>query len=93
MPFIHNSADLRRVIRNGPYAWPGGYPLFFITSDGATLAFSTVEKEYKSVLNSIKYRHNDGWCVVAYDINYESLLYDDHTGEQIKAAYDVIEDY
>ena len=28
------------ALKNGPYAWPGGYPLFFLLSDGETLGFS-----------------------------------------------------
>jgi hypothetical protein len=34
---IKSVSDYRKAVRNGPYAWPGGYPLFFVTSDGAAL--------------------------------------------------------
>ena len=29
---INSISDFRRAIHNGPYAWPGGYPLYFITA-------------------------------------------------------------
>jgi len=85
---INNTKELKNAIRNGPYAWPGGYPLYFITSDGAALSFDAVRSEYRQVINSIRHRMNDGWRVVAVDINYEdSGLYCDHTGQRIQCAY------
>lgn len=37
MPAIKTISDFRAAYRNGPYAWPGGYPLFFVTADGAAI--------------------------------------------------------
>jgi len=34
---INTVKDFGEALRNGPYAWPGGYPLFFITADGGAL--------------------------------------------------------
>jgi len=85
---INTVKDLKQVLRNGPYAWPGGYPLYFITSDGAALSFQAVRENLRSVLWSIKNGVNDGWRVQAMDINYEdNELYCDHTGEKIESAY------
>ena len=85
---IDNTAQLRATLRAGPYAWPGGYPLFFITSDGAALSFAAVRSELRQVLESISTGASDGFRVVACAINYEdSDLTCDHTGEQIPAAY------
>jgi len=75
-------------MRNGPYAWPGGYPLFFITNDGAALSFDVVRENLRSVLDSVANRINDGWRVVAVDVNWEDgELTCDHTGERIESAY------
>lgn len=30
---INSISDFRKAMRNGPYAWPGGYPLFFVMGD------------------------------------------------------------
>ena len=85
---IENANQLKATLRAGAYSWPGGYPLFFITSDGGALSFETVASELASVLDSIKTDCNDGWRVVACEINWEDTeLYDDHTGEKIESAY------
>lgn len=85
---IDTISDFRRAMRNGPYAWPGGYPLYFITSDGAALSFEAVRENVRLVLESIAHRSDDGWRVVALDINYEDgLLYCDHTNKRIESAY------
>jgi hypothetical protein len=84
---INTVKDLKQALRK-PYAWPGGYPLYFITSDGAALSFKAVRENLRSVLWSIKNGVNDGWRVQAMDINYEdNELYCDHTGEKIESAY------
>ena len=77
---------LKQALRNGPYAWPGGYPMYFITSDGAALSFQAVRENYCSVLWSMRKRMNDGWRVIAVDINWENReLTCDHTGERIQS--------
>jgi hypothetical protein len=85
---INTVKDLKQALRNGPYAWPGGYPLYFITSDGAALSFKAVRENFRCVIWSIKNKVNDGWRVQAMDVNYEdNELYCDHTGEKIESAY------
>lgn len=79
---------VKAALRQGPFAWPGGYPCFFITSDGATLSFEAVRENFRSVIYSIRHRSNDGWRVVAVDVNWEDPdLYCDHTGKRIESAY------
>lgn len=85
---IDTMKDLLATLRAGPYGWPGAYPMFFVTNDGAALSFETVRGELANVLDSIKRRIDDGWRVVGCDINYEDNdLTDDHTGEKIPSAY------
>ena len=85
---IDTVADLKATIRAGKYAWPGGYPMFFITSDGAALSFEAVEQEFYQVVYSIRNKIDDGWRVVGCDINYENAdLVCDHTGNPIESAY------
>lgn len=85
---IESAADLKATLRNGAFAWPGGYPLFFITSDGGALAFETVRAELRHVLDAIKSKSDNGWRVVACDVNWEDTdLTDDHTGKLIESAY------
>lgn len=87
---IRSLADVKACLRHGDYAWPGGYPLYFVTSDGGALAFDTVRAEFESIV----WAHmNDerlgGWHLYGVDVNYEDNdLYDDHTGEKIGCVYD-----
>ena len=86
---IKSISDFRRAIRSGPYAWPGGYPLFFVTADGAALSFKAASKERRNILEAI--RDNDtrgGWRVVELAVNWEDPeLYCDHSNDRIESAY------
>ena len=85
---IKTLSDFRAVMRNGAYAWPGGYPLYFITNDGAALSFDAVRQNLRFVIDSIANDLRDGWRVVGCDVNWEddSLLCD-HTFQAIPSAY------
>jgi len=86
---IKTVADLKATLRAGAWAWPGGYPMYFITSDGGALSFETVRKEFRRIAESVRDQAKDGWTVVACDINYENKeLYDDHTNKRIESAYE-----
>lgn len=85
---INSISDFRRVYRNGEYAWPGGYPLYFVTDDGAALSFKAVRGNRRAILSSIAHGSKDGWRVVGVDVNWEDEdLLCDHTGEKIPSAY------
>ena len=79
---------LKQQLRDGSYAWPGGYPLFFLTSDGGILSFGSVKENIKSVIWSMRHKVDDGWRVIGCDVNLEDeSLYCDHSGEPIESAY------
>jgi hypothetical protein len=85
---IENTQQLRATLRAGPYAWPGGYPMFFVTSDGAALSFDSVRAEYAQCARSIRDKLRDGWRIVACAINYEDTeLTCEHSGKPIESAY------
>lgn len=87
---IKTVSDLKATLRNGRYAWPGGYPLFFITSDGAALSFDTARSEFRLIADSIQSELDDGWRIIACEINYEdSSLFCEHSGAAIESAYGV----
>lgn len=82
------TTELKTTIRDGKYAWPGGYPKYFIMDDGEAMSFDSVKENYRLVLDSVKHKHNDGWRVVGVDINWEyDNLYCCHSGERIESAY------
>ena len=68
-----------------PYAWPGGYPRFAITRDGAAICKACVSDNREAIGTTTG---GDGWCVDALDVNWEDPhLYCDHCGELIESAY------
>ncbi len=85
---INTISDFRKAMRNGPYAWPGGYPLYFITKDGAALSFKAAKAERRNIISAIRDNDDSGWNVIAIDINWEDAeLTCDHSGERIESAY------
>jgi len=65
------------------YAWPGGYPLYYITKDGGTLSPEAVIENEELCSGD-----DPQWQVIAVEANYENPdLYCDHSGVKIEAAY------
>lgn len=79
------TALVRAALRAGGFAWPGGYTLFFVTSDGETLSFKSVRENLRQVLDSTLHNARDGWRVVGIDSveGCEDEVYCAHSGEQI----------
>lgn len=90
---INSISDYRAAIRNGAYAWPGGYPLYFVMSDGEAMSFAAGKKERRCILEALRdYQTNkherSGWRPVAIEVNWEVPdLYCAHTNERIESAY------
>jgi len=89
-PVICNTADLRATLRNGDYAWPGGYPLYFVMMDGEAMSFAAVRANLRDVLGAIHYpkRFERSWRPNVVSINWEDGdLRCAHSGERIPSAY------
>ena len=73
----------------GPYAFPGGYPRFFITADGEALSFESAEKNRALILEAINTDDKSGgWQVIGCDINWEdATLRCSDTNKPIESAY------
>lgn len=86
-----NISELKEYFYKGkakPFAWPGGYPLFYVTTDGAALCPTCVTKERAQIFRSTHERSHDGWAIAGVDANYEDInLYCDHCGKSIDPAY------
>ncbi len=84
---MNQTKQIKDAIR-AKYAWPGGYPLYLVTSDGAALCCDCGRKEWKQIAYAIMHGLNDGWRVVAPDVNWEDPeLYCDHCSQRIESAY------
>lgn len=80
--------DFNKALSQGPYAWPGGYPCYFICSDGEAMSFDVVVENADLIRDAIINTDNSGWKVIGIDINYEDdSLYCAHSGELIPSAY------
>ena len=81
------SAEIKHAIRN-KYAWPGGYPLFLVMSDGGALCLDCGKKEFRQIAYAHRHNLRDGWRVAAPDINWEETdLRCDHCNNKIESAY------
>jgi hypothetical protein len=80
-----SSLRLADQLSRAPYAWPGGYPLFAVTRDGACLCHRCTKSERETIGTTTG---TDGWTVVALEANWEDPhLYCDHCSAQIESAY------
>ena len=85
-------ASVKRAIRE-PYAWPGGYPLYVVMSDGESLSLAAARAEWHQISRSTIQHARDGWKAAGVDINWEDGdMYCAHTGERIESAYAEPED-
>lgn len=82
-------SQIKSHLRYGQYAWPGGYPMFFICADGGILSFAAVRQEWRQVCRAmIQHDKRSDWYVVGCDINWEDPHMEcEHTGERIESAY------
>lgn len=73
-----------RLIKE-PFTWPGGYPLYAVTNDGAALCSDCCKAERVCIATTTG---NDGWNVVALEINWEEPnLFCEHCSKSIEPAY------
>ena len=84
----YTTADFERDLGE-PYAWPGGYPRYFVTADGAALSFKAASDSRISIIEALLYSDPSGcWTVAGCEVNWEDEdLSCDHTGEPIPSAY------
>ena len=91
---INSISDFRQAFKNGPYAWPGGYPCFWLMADGEACAFNVAKTNRRDMLKALRdYQtvgnsYNNDWRPIALEINWEDAsLYCAHTGDRIESAY------
>jgi hypothetical protein len=83
-----STLSFKQALRAGPYAWPGGYPMFFLCSDGGSLCPKCARENARVIMQAIQLGAHDGWRVVATDINWEDPdLTCDNCDKPIESAY------
>lgn len=67
------------------WAWPGGYPIYYVCKDGSILCSHCANENIKLTSDP---EAADDWRIVATDINYEDPgLTCDHCSKHIESAY------
>jgi hypothetical protein len=85
--------EVKRLLRHGPWAWPGGYPLYLVCDDGGALCFTCARKEWRQVVSAhlrpwAQNAEIDQWRIATYDTNWEDPeLQCEHCGKRIQSAY------
>lgn len=74
------------------YAWPGGYPIYYLCADGGILCPACANGENGSLAADETLDpdcpDDDQWRIVAQDIHWEGQpLVCDHCGKKIESAY------
>lgn len=76
-------SEFRAAMRNGPYSFPGGYPLYFAYR-GAVLSFEGARQERRAILDAIR----DNPACLHLCVNWEDGgLFCDVTDTHIPSAY------
>jgi hypothetical protein len=87
-PSIGKLADLKACLRAGDYAWPGGYPLYYLTHDCAPLCPDCVRENYREVVSDFLSGARTGWRIEACDMlegdpDIENWPYCEHCSKRI----------
>lgn len=80
--FIDNDGEFQS------YAWPGGYPLCYVTADNGTLCPRCCTDNKELIESAINSHDDDQWEIVTFEVNYEDPdLYCDNCYQKIECAY------
>lgn len=63
--------EVKKAIRE-KYAWPGGYELIGILSDGASICTHCMKINFRNIAWSTKHHSSDGWQYMCTDVNWEN---------------------
>ena len=82
-------ARFKQDLLDGEFAWPGGYPTYFLLSDGEALSYDAARDNEDQIVDSIASKDdNSGWRVIGKEVNWEDAdLYCSDTGDRIPSAY------
>jgi hypothetical protein len=87
MPNLVVLRDVKQFVR-APYAWPGGYPLFLVTTDSGCICHDCTKRHFRQIIRAEIDSQNDGWRPSAVTVNWEdSDLLCDNCGLSIESAY------
>ncbi len=68
------SATILRAVRHAirhKYAWPGGYPIYTIMSDGELMCAECARANYRQISNATRHGDRDGWAAIGAEVYWE----------------------
>lgn len=78
---------VREAIRH-PYAWPGGYPVYVILSDGERLHAQCARENYRQISQATRTNARDGWQAAGADVFWEGAPdICPHCNKELESAY------
>lgn len=81
-------SEFRAAYRRGPYAWPGGYPVYAICNDGKLLCWQCLKAERRLILEACREpEYRTGWELAGFDILWEGLESCGNCGRTLGSAY------
>jgi hypothetical protein len=78
--------QVKEAIRR-PFAWPGGYPVYTVLSDGSMLCRTCARSEYRQIARATLADLRDGWCAVGTVIHWEGAESCAHCDKDLESAY------
>jgi hypothetical protein len=79
--------DVKHAARH-KYAWPGGYPLLLVMSEGEVLCTDCARSEFRAIASATISRSRDGWRCEGVQIHWEGPPHScAHCNAQIESAY------
>ena len=80
--------DFNAQLESGAFAWPGGYPLYFVMYDGEVMSFAYAKANADLIRESIASNATDDWRVIGCEVNWEDAsLYCCGNNQRIESAY------
>ena len=85
---ITNKVELATAYKQGPYAWPGGYPVYPITVDGELFCWKCFKSEYSLIASDVQDQVAGCWRVTDLHVNWEDTsAYCGNCSTHLESAY------
>lgn len=60
--------EAAKLVARERYAWPGGYPLVLVMSDGETLCPDCVARNFREIARATRDGDRSGWAAEGYQV-------------------------
>lgn len=79
--------QVKRAIRE-PFAWPGGYPVYTVMTDGELMCPSCAKSNFRQIVADTYARFGGSWRAAGAGVKWEGEAEPCcHCGKQLESAY------